>query len=567
MADLKISQLGSITVLTPATDVLPVVDVTGTTKKITTNQILGSGGTATLASATITGDLTVDTNVLKVDTTLNRVGIGTATPVSSLQVLDGDITVTTGGSFSGFNGTRQTVPSSVGTQLSRLHFSAYSTGTTYVQGASIQSYSDAAWSASSAPAYLAFYTTPSASVTLSERYRIASDGVATWSNVGGVAGTAMTLNSTGLGVGMSPSAILSVLKSSATQATGLILRNASGADGCSISLDFEASAGTSGSEGSLAGRISGRRVGGGTTGALDFFVNNAGTLGTAKMTIDSSGNVGVGVTPSAWQTGTPAVQLKYNSSIWSNSDNTIQINQNAYFDGSSWKYVNATSLQASNYFQYNGSHIWRTAGAGTAGNAITWTTPMTLDASGNLLVGTTTMPSGVTLARLVAKSDLSDWSGVIWNSNAIPYGFRIQHDTDSNGTGNEFLYCLGAANLRASIRSNGGIANYQANDVSLSDSRMKSDIKPLGSYWNKIKSLEIVTFKYKDQTHNDDNIGLIAQQVESVAPEFVDVDGFGNTPDDGVPLKTIYTTDLYHAAIKALQEAMTRIEVLESKLA
>ena len=96
---------------------------------------------------------------------------------------------------------------------------------------------------------------------------------------------------------------------------------------------------------------------------------------------------------------------------------------------------------------------------------------------------------------------------------------------------------------------------------------MKSDIKPLGSYWNKIKSLEIVTFKYKDQTHNDDNIGLIAQQVESVAPELVDVDGFGKTPEDGVPLKTIYTTDLYHAAIKALQEAMTRIEALEAKLA
>jgi hypothetical protein len=45
----------------------------------------------------------------------------------------------------------------------------------------------------------------------SERYRIASDGVATWSNVGGVAGTAMTLNATGLGVGASPSYKLEVV--------------------------------------------------------------------------------------------------------------------------------------------------------------------------------------------------------------------------------------------------------------------------------------------------------------------------------------------------------------------
>jgi hypothetical protein len=80
MADLKISQLNAITTLTPATDVLPVVDVTGTTKKITTNQILGSGGTATLASATISGDLTVRTTGLSVSS--SGVGIGSATPTS-----------------------------------------------------------------------------------------------------------------------------------------------------------------------------------------------------------------------------------------------------------------------------------------------------------------------------------------------------------------------------------------------------------------------------------------------------------------------------------------------------
>jgi hypothetical protein len=111
------------------------------------------------------------------------------------------------------------------------------------------------------------------------------------------------------------------------------------------------------------------------------------------------------------------------------------------------------------------------------------------------------------------------------------------------------------------------LANYSANDVNLSDERTKKDIVPLGSMWDKFKAIEIVTFKYKDQTHDDNNIGVIAQQVESVAPEFVDVDGFGDTPEDGVPLKTVYTTDMYHAAIKALQEAMTRIEQLEAKVA
>jgi len=62
MADLKISQLGSIVTVVPATDVLPVVQG-GTTYKVTPNQLLGAGGTATLASATITGAATVGTTL------------------------------------------------------------------------------------------------------------------------------------------------------------------------------------------------------------------------------------------------------------------------------------------------------------------------------------------------------------------------------------------------------------------------------------------------------------------------------------------------------------------------
>ena len=87
MADTKITALTALTAADPANDVIPIVDVSdttmaasGTTKKISVNNILGASGTATLASATITGDLTVDTSTLKVDSTNNRVGIGTATP-------------------------------------------------------------------------------------------------------------------------------------------------------------------------------------------------------------------------------------------------------------------------------------------------------------------------------------------------------------------------------------------------------------------------------------------------------------------------------------------------------
>ena len=89
MADSKITALTALTAADPANDMMPIVDVSdtsmaasGTTKRISINNILACSPSATLASATITGDLTVDTNVLKVDSTNNNVGIGTTTPAS-----------------------------------------------------------------------------------------------------------------------------------------------------------------------------------------------------------------------------------------------------------------------------------------------------------------------------------------------------------------------------------------------------------------------------------------------------------------------------------------------------
>ena len=155
----------------------------------------------------------------------------------------------------------------------------------------------------------------------------------------------------------------------------------------------------------------------------------------------------------------------------------------------------------------------------------------------------------------------------IINSAASPYGAGIVFSSaaPNNGT-NYFLSCSDTVNTKIELRSNGGIANYSANDVNLSDIRTKKDIIPLGSYWDKFKAIEIVKFKYKDQNHDDYNIGVIAQQIEQVAPEFVDVDGWGETPEDGIPLKSIYTADLYHATIKVLQETMARIEALENEI-
>jgi hypothetical protein len=176
------------------------------------------------------------------------------------------------------------------------------------------------------------------------------------------------------------------------------------------------------------------------------------------------------------------------------------------------------------------------------------------------------------------NQSIADWTQVNVNkiTSGTPLGIFIGFTGVSpNSTTAPFIQAQDSTAERFTVRSNGGIANYQANDVNLSDERSKKDIIPLESYWDKFKAIEIVKFKYKDQTHDDFNIGVIAQQVEKVAPEFVDIDSWGKTKFaededeiiiDEEPIKSIYTSDLHHATIKVLQECMIKIEELKAEI-
>ena len=105
------------------------------------------------------------------------------------------------------------------------------------------------------------------------------------------------------------------------------------------------------------------------------------------MTLTSGGNLGLGVTPSAWASGFTAMQVR-NASFWS-TGNDASITANAYYDGSNYRFIgNAGASRV--YHNTDGSIGWSQVASGTAGNAISFSQAMTLTSGGNLLVGTTT---------------------------------------------------------------------------------------------------------------------------------------------------------------------------------
>ena len=125
---------------------------------------------------------------------------------------------------------------------------------------------------------------------------------------------------------------------------------------------------------------------------LAFYDTNAAAQ---RLVLSNSGNLGLGVTPSAWTLGKAFEIGALGTAVWNVDNNNVVYTQNAYYQGG-WKY--ARSAVASCFDQNVGSHRWFTSTdpTPTAGNAISFTQALTLDANRNLLLNGTAAPaSGV----------------------------------------------------------------------------------------------------------------------------------------------------------------------------
>jgi hypothetical protein len=195
----------------------------------------------------------------------------------------------------------------------------------------------------------------------------------------------------------------------------------------------DGSVGVTSADGTVTSLVNYNSIGTVTNSAFNIVTNS-----TDRLVVSASGNLGLGVTPSAWFSTSRAIQVGSGGAIEgrSNFEPYISTTSNAYLNtAGAYKYI--ATAEATRYLQDSGTHKFYTAASGTAGADISFTQAMTLDASGNLAVGTTT----TSLAKITASSSGSNQTGIRLNNsssatdNYISIDFGLQDFALSSGYG------------------------------------------------------------------------------------------------------------------------------------
>ncbi len=331
-----------------------------------------------------------------------------------------------------------------------------------------------------------------------------------------------------------------------------------------------------------------------------------------------SGNLGLGVTPSAWSVISPAIQLGSAGTFIAGQGSTaaIYLGTNAFYDGSDFKYA---TTGAATYAQQNGGvHRWYYAPSGTAGTTVTFIEGMRLDASGNLGVGTTSpsgrlhiQASGAVQQYIISTSATSQNNAIISlaNSGAVYSRMRfdaLEYTFDTSGTqrasitsGGLFLInttttgvgtlvikqyeetYAGGIGLIESDSTNrwnlvfagdtdlyfgynagdrGYIDSATGNYTAVSDERLKKNILDIRHGLQQVMQLRPCEYQMNSQDDSEQKtLGFIAQETISVVPESVSEMQSGFYGMDKAALIPVL--------VKAIQEQQAMIDELKSEVA
>ncbi len=155
------------------------------------------------------------------------------------------------------------------------------------------------------------------------------------------------------------------------------------------------------------------------------------------------------------------------------------------------------------------------------------------------------------------------------HTNASPQGVYLKFASASpdNSTVQYFLICEDSTTARCYIWSDGDLANHDGVYGTISDEALKRDIVDASSQWDDIKAVRFRKYRMKtDVEANSDApfmLGVVAQEIAQTSPGLVDE----HANADGTTTKTVKSSILLMKAAVALQEAMTRIEALEARVA
>jgi len=367
------------------------------------------------------------------------------------------------------------------------------------------------------------YTMPNASGTLATLANTSQTFLGTTAFIPSTASAALTIGST-TGTGA-----VTLGQSTVTQTVDI-------AKGATTAVSTKTvNIGSSGVSGSTTNINYGSSV----TGAL---VTQTWNAGANNMRLDSAGNLGLGVAPSAWDGTYAAIQLPSGGALTGYKSGAVPIiglTSNMYYSGSGGKYV--INGQATSYYQNQGVHTWSIAPSGTAGNPITFTQAMTLDASGNLLVGTTSVNPA---------------AGVAVNNPSTAPNIRMSHATGtaSGAFFMEFNYNQSGCGSITQLGTSAVLYNTS------SDYRLKNITGPIttsGAYIDSLKPVE-GTWKADGSTF----VGLIAHETQEVSRTTV-----ATGTKDGADMQGMdySSAEIIANLIAELQSLRARVAQLESK--